>query len=147
MGWAHPDHAMHSLLTAGDSVPPLLDAMIQHNPAFAVRSDRCNFHFMDTLFPDPEALARVCRDHQIRRLALFGSMLKGTDGHRSDVDLLVEFGPGATPGLLGMAGIELELSALLNGRVVDLRTPAELSRHFRDEVAREARAQYAAWGS
>jgi predicted nucleotidyltransferase len=60
------------------------------------------------------------------------------------VDLLVEFEPAATPGLLGLARIEAELSALLGGRRVDLRTAQDLSPHFRNEVVRTAEVQYAA---
>jgi predicted nucleotidyltransferase len=92
---------------------------------------------------DQERLARLCQRHYIRRLSLFGSVLAGTDRPDSDVDLLVEFEPGKAPGLLGLAGIEAELSALLGGRPVDLRTAQDLSRHFRDEVARSAEVQYA----
>ena len=68
----------------------------------------------------------------------------GTARPNSDVDLLVEFVPGSEPGLLGLAEIEMQLSALLDGRRVDLRTPADLSRHFRSEVVSTAAAQYAA---
>ena len=93
---------------------------------------------------DKQALARLCRRHGIRRLSLFGSVLKGTDRPESDIDLLVEFEPDMVPGLLGMAAIEAELSALLGGRRVDLRTPQELSRYFRDEVVRTAEVQFAA---
>ena len=75
---------------------------------------------------------------------MFGSVLKGTARPDSDVDLLVEFEPDAIPGLLGLAAIEMELSDLLGGRRVDLRTAQELSRYFRDEVVRTARVQYAA---
>jgi predicted nucleotidyltransferase len=71
-------------------------------------------------------------------------VLKGTARPDSDVDLLVEFEPGATPTLLDMATIEEELSALLHGRRVDLRTAQELSRYFREDVVREAEAQYVA---
>ncbi|MHB0970736.1 MAG: nucleotidyltransferase family protein [Thermoanaerobaculia bacterium] len=99
---------------------------------------------MSLLFSDSEKLAAVCRRHGIVRLALFGSVLKGADHAESDVDLLVEFESENKPGLLGMAAIEEELSALLGGRRVDLRTPAELSRYFREEVLREAEVQYAA---
>lgn len=96
------------------------------------------------LFPEPEALADLCRRHHIRRLALFGSTLKGANRPDSDVDLLVEFEPGKEPGLLRLAGIEMELSSLLQGRRVDLRTAQDLSRYFRDEVVRMAEVQYAA---
>jgi uncharacterized protein len=93
---------------------------------------------------DQEALAALCRHHHIRQLSLFGSVLKGTSRPDSDVDLLVEFEPGAIPGLLGMAAIELELSALLGGRQVDLRTAGDLSRHFRDEIVSNAEPQFVA---
>jgi predicted nucleotidyltransferase len=96
------------------------------------------------VFPDTDALATVCRRHRIRRLSLFGSTLKGTNRPDSDVDLLVEFEPGKEPGLLALAGIEAELSALAGGRAVDLRTSQDLSRHFRDDVVRTAEVQYAA---
>ncbi len=98
----------------------------------------------DALFPDPEALASICRRHRIRRLSLFGSTLRGAAWPDSDVDLLVEFEPHAKPGLIGMAKIELELMSLLNGRKVDLRTAEDLSRYFRDEVLRTAATEYAA---
>ena len=91
-----------------------------------------------------ELLARLCRRHRIRRLALFGSVLKGTDRPDSDIDLLAEFEPDATPGLLRLAAIEAEFSALFGGRRVDLRTPQDLSRYFRSEVMRSAEVQYAA---
>jgi uncharacterized protein len=95
------------------------------------------------VFDDPAALAALCRRYDIRRLSLFGSTLRGTDRPDSDVDLLVEFEPGRKPGLLGMAKIQAELTALAGGRPVDLRTAQDLSRYFRDEVVRTAEAQYA----
>lgn len=91
-----------------------------------------------------EPLVReFCETHRIRMLALFGSQAKGTAGPNSDVDLLVDFEPEGVPGLLGMATLEAELSRLLGGRKVDLRTARDLSRHFRDEVVRTAQVQYA----
>ena len=99
---------------------------------------------MNRLPLDHDTLARLCLRHHIRRLSLFGSTLRGEARPDSDVDLLVEFEPGKEPGLLGLAGIEAELSALLGGRRVDLRTPLDLSRHFRSEVIRTAEVQYAA---
>jgi predicted nucleotidyltransferase len=91
-----------------------------------------------------EDLARFCQRHRIRRLALFGSVLKGTARPDSDIDLLVEFEPAAKPTLLDLAAMEDELSRLLGGRRVDLRTAAELSRYFRDDVVRDAEVQYVA---
>ena len=96
----------------------------------------------DRLPLEPIALAALCRRHGIRKLSLFGSELKGTARPDSDIDLLVEFVEGAKPSLLDMAQIEIELSELLDGRRVDSRTAAELSRYFRDEVLRTARVQY-----
>jgi uncharacterized protein len=97
----------------------------------------------DDLFPDPAALAAFCRLHGIRRLSLFGSQLTGGARRDSDVDLLVEFEPDRLPGLLGLVGMEIALSEML-GRKVDLRTAEDLSRHFRADVVRSARLQYAA---
>jgi hypothetical protein len=98
---------------------------------------------MTRLSYDREALTALCRRHRVRRLALFGSVLKGTDRPDSDIDFLVEFEPGSVPGLIALAGIEAELSELL-GRPVDLRTAQELSRHFRDEVVHAAEVHFAA---
>jgi predicted nucleotidyltransferase len=94
--------------------------------------------------PIVESLRIYCRDHHVRRLSLFGSHAKGTANVDSDIDLLVEFEGGMEPGLIGLAEMESELSAMMGGRTVDLRTPRELSRHFRDEVLRDAVVQYAA---
>jgi uncharacterized protein len=93
---------------------------------------------------DRDAMAALRHRHCICRLSLFGSVLKGTARADSDVDLLVEFVPGKEPGFLGLAAIETELSALLGGRPVDLRTAQDLSRHFRSEVLSSAEVQYAA---
>ncbi len=98
----------------------------------------------DRVFPDDAALTELCRRHRIRRLSLFGSRLKGTARPDSDTDLLVEFEPEAEPTLLTMVAIERELSAMLGGRPVDLRTAEDLSRYFRDDVVRTAEVQYAA---
>ena len=98
----------------------------------------------EPLFTDRETLAALCRRHRIRRLSLFGSVLNGSSRPDSDVDLLVEFEPDARPSLLTMAEIELELSPLLKGRKVDLRTAQDLSRYFRDEVVQTAQVQYEA---
>jgi predicted nucleotidyltransferase len=92
---------------------------------------------------DEQALKLFCKSHQIRSLALYGSQAKGTARADSDVDMLVDFEPDGVPGLMGMAALEDKLSALMGGRKVDLRTPSDLSRHFRDEVMRTAQVQYA----
>lgn len=89
-----------------------------------------------------DQLAALCRRYHVRRLSLFGSVLRDDFGPQSDVDVLVEFEPGRTPGL-GFFRFEQELSALL-GRRADLNTKASLSRHFRDRVLFNARDVYVA---
>ena len=90
-----------------------------------------------------EAIAAFCRERGIRRLAVFGSALRADCRPDSDIDLLVEFEPAGVPGLFEIAAMEQELSDLLGGRKVDLRTAQDLSRYFRDEVVRTAEVQYA----
>ena len=89
-----------------------------------------------------DALAQFCQRHRIRKLALFGSVLRDDFGPQSDIDVLVEFEPGHTPGFFRLYDMEEELSALFSGRKVDLRTPEDLSKYFRDEVIRQAQTQY-----
>jgi predicted nucleotidyltransferase len=83
-----------------------------------------------------------CRRHHIRRLSLFGSVLRDDFRPDSDVDVLVEFETGYVPGL-AFFGMEEELSEIL-GRKVDLNTPNFLSPYFRNEVLRAAEDQYVA---
>jgi predicted nucleotidyltransferase len=88
-----------------------------------------------------DALADFCRRNRIRRLAFFGSVLRDDFGPDSDVDVLVEFEPGARVGMITLAGMELELGRLL-GRRVEMHTVKGLHPHFRDEVLRLAEVQY-----
>ena len=98
---------------------------------------------MKTKFAVPrKKIAAFCARHHIRRLALFGSVLRDDFGADSDIDVLVEFEPGKTPGLAFFA-MQDELSVIL-GRSVDLNTPQFLSRYFRDEVLDEAEDVYVA---
>jgi predicted nucleotidyltransferase len=90
-----------------------------------------------------DELVTFCQQHGIRRLAIFGSALRDDFRPDSDVDVLVEYLPGTVVGLLRMADMEIALSRIL-GRRVDLRTPAELSRYFRDDVLASAVEAYAA---
>jgi predicted nucleotidyltransferase len=92
---------------------------------------------------DRAVLAAFCGRRGIRKLSLFGSVLRDDFGPNSDIDILVEFDPARTPTLLTMADTEMELTLML-ARKVDLRTPEDLSVYFRDAVARTARVQYAA---
>ena len=87
-------------------------------------------------------IEEFCRKHCVRELSLFGSVLRDDFKPESDVDVLVEFEPGHRVGFFRLAGMERELSEIL-GCKVDLRTPAELSRYFRQEVIDSAEVLYA----
>jgi predicted nucleotidyltransferase len=90
---------------------------------------------------DRDKIADYCQRHHIRKLALFGSVIREDFRPESDVDVLVEFEPGVPVGLIRLAGMELELSDIL-GHKADLRTPADLSRYFRQDVLQSAEMQY-----
>ncbi len=90
-----------------------------------------------------DRIAEFCRRHGIRKLSLFGSVLRDDFRPDSDIDVLVEFENSRAPGLLGIARMERELSRVLGGRKVDLRTPQDLSRYFRQDVLAQAEVQYA----
>ncbi|MFH0814188.1 MAG: nucleotidyltransferase family protein [Pseudomonadota bacterium] len=89
-----------------------------------------------------EEMAEFCKRNHIRKLSIFGSVLRGEFQPDSDVDLLVEFDPEYIPGLIRLSGMEIELSEII-GHKVDLRTPEDLSDYFRDEVIKSAEVQYA----
>lgn len=89
-----------------------------------------------------EKIAEFCKRNHIRKLSLFGFVLRSDFGPGSDIDFLVEFDPDYIPGFFKFAHMERELSELI-GKRVDLRTPQELSRYFRDKVLSEAVVQYA----
>lgn len=88
-----------------------------------------------------KVLADFCRKYHIVKLSLFGSTLRGDATAFSDIDLLVEFHPDHIPGLLSLAGMEIELSTIL-GKKVDLRTAQDLSVYFREDVLSEAKVAY-----
>ncbi len=90
-----------------------------------------------------DAIINYCKVNSISKLSLFGTFLKNSNSRKSDIDLLVEFDKGAKIGLLDMSRMERELSDLLDMKV-DLRTPNELSRYFRDTVIKEAEVKYEA---
>lgn len=94
---------------------------------------------------DKDRLAAFCQRNHIRRLSLFGSVLRSDFGPDSDVDVLVEYEAGVPIGLFEMARMERELSEML-GRKVDLRTPEDLSRYFRQDVLDAAEVQFAQAG-
>jgi len=92
---------------------------------------------------DKERIAAFCQKHHITKLSLFGSVLTDRFGPDSDVDVLFEYDPAHIPSLFDVVRMERELSEIL-GRKADLRTPQDLSRHFRDEVVHNALVQYVA---
>jgi predicted nucleotidyltransferase len=93
--------------------------------------------------PSKKQLADFSKLYNIRKLALFGSVLRDDFGPDSDIDVLVEFDPKHIPGFFELMQMEEELSILF-GRSVDLRTPRDLSRYFREEVIATAEVQYLA---
>jgi predicted nucleotidyltransferase len=95
---------------------------------------------MSYIHIDRDRIADFCRRHHIRRLSLFGSVLRDDFGPDSDVDVLVEFDPGHTPGL-AFFSMEEELSRIM-GRKVDLNTPGFLSPYLRDRIEKESEVQY-----
>lgn len=98
---------------------------------------------VDILSLPEKAIREFCKRNNIRRLAFFGSVLGTGFTPESDLDVLVEFEEGKTPGFLTLARMEREFSALVGGREVDFRTPQDLSRYFRDEVVASASVVYA----
>ena len=100
-----------------------------------MRSDRV--HLND------KQLVPFCREHHIRKLSFFGSVLRNDFRPESDVDVLVGFEDGHVPGLIGLAGMELDLTRLV-GRKVDLNTPRFFSGPLRDRVLSESEVLYAA---
>jgi predicted nucleotidyltransferase len=92
--------------------------------------------------PSPPQLADFCRRHHIRRLSAFGSVLRDDFGPESDIDLLVEFQPGHSPGW-EIVDLEEELGRLFGGRRVDLVNPKYLSPRLRDAILDSAVVQYA----
>jgi uncharacterized protein len=90
-----------------------------------------------------ELVDDFCRRNHISKLSVFGSYLRDDFGPESDIDFLVEFVPECIPTLLGIVRMERELSEILGGCRVDLRTPEDLSRYFRAQVMSEAEVRYA----
>jgi predicted nucleotidyltransferase len=91
---------------------------------------------------EESSLQAFCRQYHVAWLALFGSVLRDDFAPSSDVDVLVEFEPGATPGYFTIYAMEQELSRLLSGRSIDLGTKVALNRWLRDRVLSEARVLY-----
>ncbi len=98
---------------------------------------------VETRFPiSKNQIADFCRHHHVRKLSLFGSLLRDDFNAESDADVLLEFEPGAKVSLFKLYDLEQELSQLLGGRRVDINTPKSLSKHFRDQVLAEAEILY-----
>ena len=89
-----------------------------------------------------EKIRGFCERHHIHRLAIFGSALRDDFGPESDVDVLVDFEPGHVPGFFRLFEMQEELSSLFGGRKIDMRTPEDLNRYFRDKVVATAQVQY-----
>jgi uncharacterized protein len=91
---------------------------------------------------DKNKIAEFCKKHHIQRFSIFGSALRHDFNPESDIDVLVDFEPGHVPSLFKLFEMEEELSKIFGERKVDIRTPQDLSRYFRDKVMEEAEVQY-----
>jgi len=91
---------------------------------------------------DEEELAALCRRNHVEKLSFFGSFTRDDFGPDSDIDVLVEFIPGARVGLFELCAMEEQLSELCGGRTVQISTPRSLSKYFRSRVLEEAQVQY-----
>lgn len=99
--------------------------------------------FKLTNYVSKTEIVNFCKKNHIVRMSLFGSALRNQLKPDSDIDILVEFDEKHIPGLMDLAGMEIEMTEMI-GRKVDMRTPAELSRYFRDDVLKKAKVEYAA---
>ncbi|HII94482.1 MAG TPA: nucleotidyltransferase [Candidatus Methanofastidiosum sp.] len=88
-------------------------------------------------------LSKFCKDNHIKKMSLFGSVLTENFNSESDIDILVEFEEGLTPGIFKILEMEEEISSLFEGRKVDLRTPNDISRYFRNQVIENSEVLYA----
>jgi len=89
-----------------------------------------------------EEIKEFCKRNNIQKLALFGSVLRDDFTGKSDIDVLVEFEPGAKVGFFELYDMEQELSGIFGGRKIDINTPKCLSKYFRDKVLAAAEVQY-----
>ena len=93
---------------------------------------------VNKIFPDSEEIKKFCQTNHITKMSLFGEVVRGKDSPDTEVDVLVEFDPDHIPGLLRFAGMQNQLSDMIGGREVELRTKGFLCRYTRDKVLAEA---------
>jgi predicted nucleotidyltransferase len=132
---ANPDYSLSSQIRA------LVTTVAPSHAKASTIGTKTN---VENIIAPRDKIRDFCKRHRIKRLSLFGSVLRNDFGPDSDVDVLVEFEPGHVPGLFALYDMESELSSLFGSRKVDLRTPQELSRYFRANVVKESVVQYEA---
>ena len=93
---------------------------------------------------DEELLKHFCIKHHIKKLGFFGSVIRSDFNSKSDIDIIVEFEDGHTPGFFSLYDMEVELSSIFENRKVDLRTKEDLSHFFRDDVVENMQVHYEA---
>jgi len=91
-----------------------------------------------------QKIVAYCKKNHIRKLAFFGSFLRDDFHSDSDIDILIEFEKGFTPGFFDLVKMEEQLSSFFKGKEIDLRTPNDLSRYFREKIVSNAEVLYAA---
>jgi predicted nucleotidyltransferase len=89
-----------------------------------------------------QQIDKFCKQNHIKRLSFFGSVLRDDFSSKSDIDILVEFDPAHIPSFFQLIKLEEELSIIFKTKKVDLRTPMDLSRYFRNDVLAKAKVIY-----
>jgi len=102
-----------------------------------------NKELKELIEKNEERIIEFCNDNHIKEISLFGSALRPDFTPDSDIDILVKFEGSHIPGYFDLIRMEEELSSILGQREVDLRTPEDLSRYFRDSVVDDAEVIYA----
>ncbi|MBU4486998.1 MAG: mobile mystery protein A [Candidatus Delongbacteria bacterium] len=116
------------------------EEIIREMPRYLWEQNKKDMFSLKDYIPEKE-LDLFCKKHKIKSLSLFGSAIRNELKPESDIDILIEFEKGCTPGLITFMGIQQELAVRI-GRQVDLRTPYDLSDNFRDSVVAESKAEY-----
>ena len=137
-----------SLVAASPSHPVAAKDGSEHSFACGIDIDYNHVKFRSYYTPTKIAIPQekvrdFCRRNHIQKLSLFGSVLRDDFGSESDIDVLVEFEPGAGVGFFELYDMEKELSLMFGGRKVEITTPRSLSKYFRDSVLKNAEVQYA----
>jgi len=121
-------------------IPIMMTGALKAYELYHFKKRGCIMFKLTDYIPKAE-LETFCRRNHITKMSLFGSALRDELKTGSDIDILVEFDKNHMPGLFDVSRMEIELSETI-GHKVDLRTPEDLSKYFRDEVVKSAEVHY-----